>query len=207
MSTVSIIEIEINNMKSNHMLYANEGSNCLVVVFPGGNNSCDRPILNSLREYFINNKCDVLCISYENIVNKEDPYNRKLNSLIFGIHSALIEIEKKNKYSDKIFISRSFGNIVSSELKVRNSLNIEKNIYISPTSPAIKYLSDCPGFIITASNDEYLSPDEIKELSRLGNDKILIFRDGNHGLETENTTETSEFHKSAVAKIIEFLEK
>jgi len=207
MSKVSLIEVEIDKRKSNHMFYSNEDSNCLVVVFPGGNNSCDRPILHYLRKYFLDKNCDVLCISYMNLVERKDPYDEKLEKLIFGINSAILKIEKEKQYPDKIFVSRSFGNIVSSELKIKHFMDIKKSIYISPTSPAIKYINEHPGFIVTSSNDEYLTNDEITELRKLETDQILIFENGYHGLETNDISETMDFHRSAVRKIISFLEK
>jgi len=52
-----------------------------------------------------------------------------------------------------------------------------------------------------------LTSDEIKKLRKLGNDKILIFKKGNHGLETNNMAETKDFHKAAVSRIIDFIEQ
>ena len=205
MSKISLIEIESNGQKSEHVFLENEGSKSLVVFFPGGNNSCERPIFHYLTRFFIDENKDVICISYKNITKREDSYEEKINSLTSGINEAILKTNKI--YSDIIFISRSFGNIVSCELKKRYSINVFKSIYISPTSPALKFFDEYPGFIITSTNDEYLTKDEINELSKLGDKRLLILNEGNHSLETKNIYDTMNFGNIAVSKIIDFIRK
>ncbi len=207
MSTVSLIEIESFGKKSDHTFFKNEDSNCLVVIFPGGANSCNRPILHFIRKYFLNKNCDVLCASYKNLFEREDTFDVKLDKIVSGIKKAIQKVELDKSYKDKIFISRSIGNVASCELKIRHSMNILKSVYISPTSPALKYFNDYPGFIVSSSNDEYLKADEIDKLSKLGDDKIIVFKDGNHSLETSNIKDTVEFCKEAVLKVVEFIEE
>ncbi len=205
MSKISLIEIESNGQKSEHVFLENEGSKSLVVFFPGGNNSCERPIFHYLTRFFIDENKDVICISYKNITKREDSYEEKINSLTSGINEAILKTNKI--YSDIIFISRSFGNIVSCELKKRYSINVFKSIYISPTSPALKFFDEYPGFIITSTNDEYLTKDEINELSKLGDERLLILNEGNHSLETKNIYDTMNFGNIAVSKIIDYIRK
>lgn len=207
MINVSVIETEVGKKKSNHVLYANEDSNSLVVVFPGGNNSCDRPLLHYLRRMFLDKKYDVLCISYENLIERGAPYDVKVDKLVSRINNAFMKIELDKKYKEKIFISRSFGNVLSGELKKRYSIEVKKNVYISPISQSVEYLSDYPGFIVSSSVDEYLTDDEKSELAKLGNDKVLIFNEANHSLESNNILDTIGFCKEAVAKIDEFVQK
>ena len=86
------------------------------------------------------------------------------------------QIEKDKNFTRKIFISRSFGNIVSNELKIRKSINSDKNVYISPTADAVKYFDKFPGLIITATNDEYLPDEKINELVKKYESNIISVR-------------------------------
>ncbi|AIO19084.1 Alpha/beta hydrolase family protein [Candidatus Izimaplasma bacterium HR1] len=207
MSPISLIEIERNNMKSNHKLYANENGNSLVVVFPGGGNSCDRPLLQYLRSYFLNENFDVLCASYRNLFRSEETSDEIMDSIADGVNNAINEVSKGKDYKDIIFISRSAGNLASSKLRVKHSINVKKSIYISPTVDAIEYINEYPGIVVTASNDTYLNNDEVIKLSNSGKSEVIVFKDGNHGLETENTLESMDFHKLAMSKIIEYYNK
>ena len=207
MSTVALIEINLNNMTSNHKLYSTEKSSNLAVIFPGGNNSCDRPILHYLRKYFLSHNYDVLCISYSNLFERKDSSDIKFEKIVESVNSAIKQVEKEKQYVDRLFISRSAGNLAASELKIRHSINVKKSIYISPTSEAIKYISKYPGIIITASNDEYLENGDINKLRQLKQSELIVFKNGTHNLETANITETINFHKLVLIKIVDFVEK
>ncbi|MCK5731382.1 MAG: hypothetical protein KAH13_00035, partial [Tenericutes bacterium] len=133
MSTVSLIEIESLRKKSNHKFFKNDDSNCLVVILPGGGNSCDRPLLHFIRKYLFDKNCDVLCASYTNLFERKETFDKKLNKIVSEINKAIEQVELEKPYKEKIFVSRSIGNVVSSELKIRHSIEVIKNIYISPT--------------------------------------------------------------------------
>ena len=206
MITMSKIEIEYNDKTSEHTFYSQNESKCLVVVFPGGNNSCDRPILHYSRKYLLYNNCDVLCISYTNIIDQEGSYDQKMDNIVIAISKAIEEIEKDKSFTNKIFISRSFGNIVSNELKIRKSIMSNKSVYISPTADAVKFFEKFPGLIITATKDGYLPQEEINKLTKKYESNILVFKDGTHALENENVQQSLDFCKTAVTKILDYLE-
>ncbi|XMB72966.1 hypothetical protein RJI07_03405 [Mycoplasmatota bacterium WC30] len=208
MITASLIDIEINEKKANHVLYGTTSdAKSLVVIFPGGNNSCDRPILHYLRKHFLDQNFDVLCISYTNLVDETDPTEKQLDEIAFAINQAIMLVEKKKKYEKRIFITRSAGNIISAEMKIKYSYVVDKCVYMSPTSDALKYIDDYPGFIVSSTKDGYLTSDDITKLSKLSSDKAIMLKDGDHGLETTNILETIDFHKKVVSKIIEFIAK
>lgn len=206
MSTVSLIEIKMDGMVSEHKSYCSESSNTLAVFFPGGGNSCDRPLLHYLRNYLLESKCDVLCISYSNLFAKKDSQDVKMGKIIQSAYNAITHMEDKKKYQDIIFVSRSVGNIASSELRMKHSIVTRKSIYISPTSEALKYISNYPGLVVTSSNDEHLQKGDIEKLKK-NNKDLLIFENGSHSLETGNLIETIDFHKSVITRAIKYIER
>lgn len=207
MIKTSVIEIENKGKTSEHTFYANENSNKLVVIFPGGNNSCDVSLLRYLRKLFLTKGYDILCLSYKNLSNREGTPDQNFDEALSGINKAFAEIEFEKQYKEKIFISRSFGNVFSGELRSRCSIEVNKSIYVSPISKALKYLNEFPGFIISGTKDEYLTSDEMIELAKLGNDKVLIFKEGSHSLESDSVIDTIDFIKTAIIKVEEFILK
>ena len=73
MSKISLIEIESNGQKSEHVFLENEGSKSLVVFFPGGNNSCERPIFHYLTRFF-NSDLTRLAVSPRHVLAFERKY-------------------------------------------------------------------------------------------------------------------------------------
>jgi len=132
---------------------------------------------------------------------------QQLDDILSGINSVFTQIELAKRYEKKIVISISFGNEVSGELRSRTSIKVEKSIYISPISDSLQYLRKFPGFVISSTNDEYLTSDDMIELGKLGNDEVLIFKDASHSLESDSVIDTIDFIKNAVIKIEEILLK
>ncbi len=207
MISARLIELESNEIKSNHILYFNEDSNKLAVIFPGGNNSSNRPILHYTRKVLLDMNCDVLSISYENLYTRGDSNEKQLDDIITAVKNAISEVSKDKNYISNIFIARSFGNIVSNELKIKYSLDVEKNIYIAPTKDALKYFNDFPGLIITGTQDDYMPENDFKVLIEKHNKNILVFENGGHALESNDIVETIDFCKLAVTSIKAFVQK
>lgn len=201
------INIEIDGEISEHLLYLSEKSTSLVVVFPGGNNNSLTPFLFYLRDYFIHNNYDLLRISYNNLAKREESDEEKMSKITFAIHQAIMNNKKSKSYSNYLFVSRSIGNVVANKIKNDYKINVVKSIYISPISEALENIRKYPGLIISATNDEYFKKEDIEELLTYPNQEVLIFEDGDHQLECENTLETIEFCKNAVSKVIEFVNK
>ena len=205
MSDVLKIEHEIDDKKTEHILYSNGDSKNLAVFFPGGSSNLDRPLLNNLKHYLLGNSYDVLYVSYKNIFIREDPLEEKIRKILYWINEAILCVIKDKKYNKMSFISRSYGTSLSNQLRIKYSLEIDKSIYISPITETLKYFEDYPGYIVSASNDEYLTSEDITFLSSQGDKNIIIFKDGGHNLQTEDETETNDFYNKAFKNIINFI--
>ena len=201
------INIEINGKVSEHVLYSSEKSTSLVVVIPGGNNNSLTPFLYYLRDYFIHKNYDLLRISYNNLAEREDSDEEKMNTIAFAVHKAIVNNEESKTYNNYLFVSRSIGNVVANKIKTDYKVNVSKSIYISPISEALEDIQKYPGLIISATNDEYFKKEDIEELLTSPNQEVLIFENGNHHLECDDTLETIDFCKNAVSKVIEFVNK
>ncbi len=199
------IETSFEDKKSTHTFYYQDDSSCLAVIFPGGGNSCDRPILHYLRSFLLSNNVDVLNISYTNLVNNEDSSDVQMERLVNSIMEALNQVMSDKIYRKKMFISRSAGNIISNELKIKKDIQVDKTVYISPTKDATKYLDTYPGLIITGTNDYYISDTEVNDLVEKYKEKVLVFDQGTHSLENEDIEKTLDFCKKSVTMIMDYL--
>ncbi len=188
-----------------HILYSSDNNKNLVVIFPGGNNNAKVPILHYLLDYFFRNASDVLIISYKNLVDKSDSYNVIVENMVNRIYDYIkVNITKKT-YKDIIFISRSFGNVISSNIKEVFGFKTFACIYVSPISKSLNLIKKYPGLIITADNDEYLTNEDFKDIQSYKNHEVLILKNGDHQLECTNTMDTIDFCKRAVETVIKYI--
>ena len=84
-STISITAYEGHDIH-NEFYRQSEKSESLVVIFPGGNYSCDKPLLYYARKAAIIAGHDVLCISY----GRKEPIKGAVDT---------IEIEAKESFT------------------------------------------------------------------------------------------------------------
>lgn len=206
MLEVKKIEIESNGITSEHVLYFHENAKKLVTIFPGGGNDCKRPVLFYLTDYFARNNYDVLCISYTNLVQQDLSVLEKIDLIASAIYNTIMKSKEIKKYDEYIFISNSFGNIVSNTIKDKYEMDVKNSIYISPTAYALKSIQKYPGCIVSSTEDEYLTKEDASKLLTFSNSEILIFEGGNHALECDDTIRTIEFCKDAVEKVIQYVE-
>jgi len=202
-----VIGIEKNSKVSEHVFYSNEEAANLVLFFPGGNSNTTGPIFYYLRDYFLRNGYDVLCLSYEGLADREETYDEKIQKIIAGTHQAILHVKELKTYHKTLFVSRSFGNVISNILRINNKLEVDKCIYISPTAQALEDIKSYPGLIISSNYDEYLKEEDKKEILSYPNHEVIIFKDGEHSLECDDTLKTMEFCNRAIAKAIKFINR
>jgi len=202
-----VIAIEKNGAKSEHVFYSSEEFNNLVLIFPGGNSDTTGPIFYYLSDYFLRNGYDVLCLSYRGLTEQEETYDVKMERITLGIHLAISQVKELKTYAKTLFVSRSFGNIISTQVKLKYNYDVDKDIYISPIPQALEEIKKNPGLIITSNHDEYLEEKHMNEILSYQNHELIVFKDGDHSLECDDTLKTIEFCKNAISKSIDFIEK
>ena len=205
MISASYIKLTNNDLTSNHIHYKTDDANKLVVVFPGGGNSCERPVLNFLRKYYLDHQTDVLCISYTNIYLKDDPDDILIGKITHAMNEAILHVSELKKYEKTYYICESFGNIVSNEIKIKYPNMNYKSAYISPTIDGLEYISKYPGLIITGTKDEYLDEPTINELKSRPKDNLLIIEGAGHSLMVDDVYESIDVVKMVVKRIIDYL--
>ena len=202
-----VIAIEKNGTKSEHVFYSDEESNNLVLFFPGGSSNTTGPFFYYLRDYFLRNGYDVLCLSYKGLTKQEETYDVKMEKITTGAHLAILQVKELKKYAKTLFVSRSFGNVISTTIKLNYNYDIDKDIYISPIPQALEEIKKNPGLIITSEHDEYLEKEHMNDILSYQNQEVIVFKEGDHSLECDDTLKTMEFCINAISKSIDFIEK
>ena len=205
MISASYVKITKNDLASNHILYKTDDATKLVIIFPGGGNSCDRPVLTFLRKYYLDHQTDVLCISYSNIYLQDDEDEVLIGKITSALSEAILKVNEFKDYEKTYYICESFGNIVSNAIKMEYPNLVAKSAYISPTIDGLEYISKYPGLIITSTKDEYLDEPTIKELKSRPKDNLLIIEGTGHSLMVDDVFESIDIVKVVVKRIIDYL--
>ncbi len=205
MISASYVTITKNDLTSNHIHYKTDDATKLAVFFPGGGNSCDRPVFTFLRKYFLDHQTDVLCISYSNIYLKEDEEAVLVEKITSALSEAILSVHQNKNYEKMFYICESFGNIVSNEIKMAYPDLNAKSAYMSPTIDGLEYISKFPGLIISGTKDDYLNETTINELKSRPKDNLLLIEGAAHSLMVDDVFESIDIVKIVVKQIIEYL--
>lgn len=194
-------------IETQHVFYSNEKSSKLALFFPGGSSNTTGPIFYYLRDYLIRNGYDVLYLSYKGLVEQGETYGVQMNKITTAANKVVSYLNGKKDYESTICISRSIGNVISSKTIETYGFSISKFIYISPTEEALSDIKMNPGVLITSGNDEYLSESLINECLSYQNLQVLVFKEGDHSLECDDTLKSMEFCIEAVSIAIEYIKQ
>jgi hypothetical protein len=206
MISAAYVRITENDLTSNHIHYKTDDATKLAVIFPGGANSCERPVLNFLRKYYLDHQTDVLCISYSNIYLQDDEDEVLMGKITYALNEAISKVNEFKDYEKTYYICESFGNIVSNAIKIEYPNMVTKSAYISPTIEGLEYISKYPGLIITGTKDEYLDEPTIKELKSRPKDNLIIIEGAGHSLMVDDVYESIDIVKMVVKRIIGYFE-
>jgi hypothetical protein len=201
------IGLKQNGVIAEHVLYSDEESTNLVLFFPGGSSNTTVPMFYYLRDYFLRNGYDVLSLSYKGLTNEEESYDEQMNKLIDAAHQTIMHVKESKTYNKTLFASRSIGNAISCATRKKYKLEVDKCIYMSPTRHALDDMKQYPGLIITSNHDEYINEEQMKEILAYPDHEVLVFQDGDHSLECEDTLRNIDFCKEAISKAIEYINK
>lgn len=192
--------------ESEHLFIEHGDAQTLVIILPGGNNLCDRPILHYIRKAALIRGYDVLCISYTYINSFEKAMGENIEYIARELEKIVTECTCKQNYANIILIGRSFGSIVSGAFRDITQYPITKHIFISPLDLTMDYIMKYRGLVITGELDLYLKESQ-REILRGSKDINLILIDGvGHSLEGEESIEyTLNVCSDVVNKVDEYI--
>lgn len=186
---------------SKHTLYTQENSKGILVIFPGGNSSCDAPILQYISTTMFNEGYDILELSYLDLCDRSNQATIH-NCLYSEINKAMSVVINK-KYPKTYFLSRSFGNVISTAIRAKYNVNTDAQVFMAPIPDAIPKVIELGGLVIAGTKDSYITSEDLERLRNVDGLSCKIIKNANHSLESDDSIiETIDMAKEIVIDVL-----
>lgn len=173
----------------NEFYKQSEKNSALVVIFPGGDNSRDKPLMYYARKAAVIAGHDVLCLSY----GRKEPVKGLVDSLEVETNECFEAVRKclSDNYKKIYFISKSLGTGVAG--RISKELGYEKinNIFLTPTNKALSHITNSKCKVIIGSKDKVFSEENLDIIKKHSNVELFLIEGANHSLELDNDLEGS----------------
>jgi hypothetical protein len=147
---------KINNLYLTH----SPKSGSLVVLFPGADYSCDKPLLHYARKATLLLGCDVLSLEYGFLRgNKDSSLNFK--DMIVKESYEAIKLALYDTYNKVYFISKSLGTVVAGEISELIGYEKINNLFLTPTKDTIRHILKSKCSVVVGTKDKFFTKDDI----------------------------------------------
>ncbi|MCM3783376.1 alpha/beta hydrolase [Neobacillus mesonae] len=168
-----------------------QGSNTLVVFFPGQNYSCELPVLHYAVQSAVEQGMDVLLLEY-------------------GYQSARVALEREQRsilaeevlqtvkhfsedYEQLVFVSKSLGTLLAGYAAEKLGDHRITHLYLTPLDSTLDYIQHSSGLVIYGTKDSLFSEESRGKLDSLKNEiDIIKIPDAGHGLEVMDVRKSVE---------------
>lgn len=180
-----IIQIESKYVSENliQFLKHTEQAKNLVVIFPGGNNSTDIPILHYALKVALAMGCDVLSLKYGISPSKHQYTDQEVyETIIEECHAAISKVNY-GEYSNVVFISKSVGNLIAVDVEERYFEFEPIQVFYTPVEGLVRKINNRKCLIFTGGKDKMIKPESVEWLKTLQNVEVNQFPNAVHSLE------------------------
>lgn len=176
----------INNLYLTH----NPKSDTIVILFPGADYSCDKPLLHYARKVGLLSGCDVLCLEYGYFKTSNFYHPDYLERTLSEVKET-IQLCLSNPYKHIYFISKSLGTIIAGE--VSSSLGYEKihNLFLTPIASTFQHITSTKCTVVIGSKDKQFPAEYIEKIRTLPSVALHIIDNAAHSLEVEDSWKES----------------
>ncbi|MBU5344364.1 alpha/beta hydrolase [Paenibacillus lautus] len=182
----------------------NDENRKLVVLFPGKNFPCDKPILHFAGTSALQSGFDLIILEYGYQAARTDLDVNELQRVIEDSHESVQRII--SKYKQVVFISKSIGTIVAGEVHGKLEIPI-KHLFLTPIKDTIHYINKFNGLVVYGTKDEMFNKEHANQINIDNVREVIEIPNANHGLETNNVEESIEILSKLVRIYMEFLNK
>lgn len=161
------------------------GAKTLAVLFPGRGYSLDAPIMWYAAKAAYGAGCDVLGIEYGYQANRVSFEMEGFERLVSEAVSALETVLTDSAYSDFVFIGKSLGTRVQSEVAKKAQLSVSRHVFLTPLQPVISsILASDRALVIVGDNDPAFTPEDVAAVRESAGVTVHIMAAADHSLET-----------------------
>ena len=182
---LKIIEITNGVNGINELYKIRNNNDSLVVLFPGGNYSCEKPLLYYARKVAIEAGHDVLTIAYSKMLSKNDICEETINIVSDEVFNTMKNCNFE-KYKNIYFISKSIGTEVAGNIASRLGYERVKSLYLTPIRGTIKHILKFKCIAVVGTKDKFFTDDCIDLIKKIKHVDLTLFEDANHSLEIYN---------------------
>ena len=187
---------EINNLYLTH----SPESKSIAVLFPGGDGTCDKPVLHYARKAVLLSGCDVLSLEY-GYVRTDKTYKKEFFEQTVKEVKEAIEKCLENSYEKIYFISKSAGTRIAGEISKSMGYDKVRNLFMTPVVYAIPHIINSECTVIAGTKDKLFPREYIDKISASPSVHLNILNNAAHSLEIEDDCMESLKILSVVTKI------
>ena len=193
------------NKVVNDYYYDKDKNNSLVVLFPGVNYSCEKPLLHYARKAAVIEEYDVLCTRYGYKLSKDDIGKEIIKTVSDEVFQVIKNCSNK-KYNKVYFISKSIGGEIAGNIANKIGYDNVKSLYLTPTPNTVQHMIKTNSYAVVGTKDKIFTEKNIQFIKPYKNIKLTLIDNAQHSLEVDNNIEESIKSLGKVASIFkEFL--
>jgi hypothetical protein len=169
----------------NLFLTQSSKSNSIVILFPGADYSCDKPLLHYARKATLLSGCDVLSLEY-GYFKTSNSFNSEFLENTIKETTEAIQIGLSNSYKKIYFISKSLGTVVAGEISKSIGYDKINNLFLTPTIHTIPHITKAKCTVVVGTNDKAFSKEHLDAIKEYSSVDLHIINDAVHSLEVDN---------------------
>lgn len=168
-----------------------EGSEALVVLFPGYSYSCESPLLYYTRKAAMLSGCDTLSLEFSFLPDGSRMSDEDLRRITEESFTTIENAIRNRNYKTIVFISKSIGSLAAGEIGQRMGYKNVLQIFLTPLPESLPYImkSDC--MAVVGTKDKYMTGDFISALKKCPSVELKIIDGVGHSLENNDCCKES----------------
>ena len=201
----SFIQVKSSWGQDIHNLFLTHSpkADSIVILFPGGDGSCDKPILHYARKAALLSGCDVLSLEYGYFRTNNSFRSEFFEQTIKELNETINICLSNNLYKNVYFISKSLGTSIAGEISKIIGYDKVNNLFLTPTVKTIPHIINSKCTVIVGTNDKYFPKEFIDRIGTYPTVDLHIINNAVHSLEADDSYKESIEILSTVAGLCE----
>ncbi len=169
-----------------HYLTHSAVSSKLVVLFPGQGYTLDAPVMWYAARAAFDAGCDVIGVEYGYQANRAELDIDDLHYLAEEASETLNNVITE-QYSSVVFIGKSLGTMVQTEILENVSFSVRSHVFLTPVPSVIPAIRDSKNaLVVVGDSDSIFGESDIAQINNMSHVGLRVIPGANHGLETKD---------------------
>ena len=154
----------------------------LMVLFPGRNYSCDKPLLYYAGRVFKKRGYEILPIEYNTTLTGDKDDIPRLIEESYAYAEKILDNVDFSAYDDVVFVSKSIGTAVAGRASKKYEARI-RHIYLTPVAESLIYMERGTCIVVAGKEDRLLPGHRLKIFCAKEDIALKQFEEVGHSLE------------------------